>query len=32
MSRQQDKFDQDVLVARQRLIEQLQLLSRLFQR
>jgi hypothetical protein len=32
MPRQQDKSDQEVLMARQRLIEQLQLLSKTFQR
>jgi len=32
MPRQHDKFDQEVLIARQRLIEQLQQLSRAFQR
>jgi hypothetical protein len=32
MPRQQDMSDQEVLIARQRLIEQLQQLSRAFQR
>ena len=32
MPRHQDKTDQDVIIARQRLIEQLQQLSRSFQR
>jgi hypothetical protein len=32
MARQQETFDRDVLAARERLIEQLQQLSRAFQR